>query len=159
DGRWFTLHVSVRGNRVQVRVDKQLVVDYVQADKPESGPVLKRGTVAVRGHGGSGAVLIRNLRVRPLTEGRPAAAAKPDAMDARLPRLRERGFALAAFPPRLEGGLTLDGVLARSWRAGIGAGIAADCGKGLPIADDKGALRFLKAMQGRPVFVGMHAQG
>src|SRR5262249_38166356 len=32
DGRWFSLHVTVRGRRVQVRVEKQLVMDYVQPE-------------------------------------------------------------------------------------------------------------------------------
>ena len=54
DDRWFDLHVTVRGPRVQVRVDKRLVMDYVEPEKLEAGPRLKRGTVAVRGHGGTG---------------------------------------------------------------------------------------------------------
>ena len=40
DGRWFALHVSVRGPRVQVRVDKQLVTDYLEPEQLEAGPRL-----------------------------------------------------------------------------------------------------------------------
>src|SRR5262249_30457207 len=54
DGRWFPVQVTVRGRRVQVRVDGQLVMDYVEPEKAESGPRLKSGTVGIRGHGGSG---------------------------------------------------------------------------------------------------------
>jgi hypothetical protein len=38
-------------------------------------------------------------------------------------------------------------------------GVAVNCGKGFPIQDDAGALEFLKAMQGQPVFVAMQAEG
>jgi hypothetical protein len=160
DGRWFALHVTVQGRRVQVRIDKQLVVDYVEPDKLAAGPRLKRGTVGIRGHGGRGAVLIRNLQVRPLPEGKPTAPPlAADADDLRLARLREQGFTPVDFHTHLRGGLTLDDVLARSWRFGIGAGVAANCGKGFSITDDKGAEAYLKSLQGRPVFVGMQAEG
>jgi hypothetical protein len=160
DGRWFALHVSVRGPRVQVRVDKQLVTDYLEPEQLEAGPRLKRGTVAVRGHGGTGAVLIRKLEVRPLPQG-PAAAppAKPDETDLRLARLREQGFTPVDYHTHLKGGLTLDDVLARSWRTGIGAAVAVNAGKGFPVADDAAAEKFLKGAEGRPVFVGMQAEG
>jgi hypothetical protein len=159
DGRWFSVHVTVRGRRVQVRVDKQLLLDYHEPDRGDTGPRLKHGTVAIRGHGGSGAVLIRKLQVRLLTEGPAAAPVKLNETDAQLARLREQGFAVVDFHTHLKGSLTLDDVLARTWRTGIGAGVAVNCGKGFPIADDKGAVAFLERMRGKPVFVGMQAEG
>jgi Domain of Unknown Function (DUF1080) len=160
DDRWFNLRVTVRGPRVQVRVDKQLAMDYVEPEKLEAGPRLKRGTVAVRGHGGTGAVLIRKLEVRPLPPGpTPPSPAKADATDLRLARLREQGFLPVDYHTHLNGRLTLDDVLARSWQSGIGAGVAVPCGKGLAVADDKAAEKFLKSVEGRPVFVGMQAEG
>jgi hypothetical protein len=159
DDRWFPLHVSVQGLRVQVRVNKQLLVDYVQPDKLDEGPRLRRGTVAIRGHGGSGAVLIRKLQVRPLAEGKSAPAVKLDATDVRLAHLREQGFALVDFHTRLQDGLKLEGVLARSRQTGIGAGIAVPCGRGQSVSDDRTAAAVLKTVQGQPVFVGLQAEG
>jgi hypothetical protein len=160
DDRWFNLHVTVRGPRVQVRVDQQLVMDYVEPEKLEAGPRLKRGTIAVRGHGGTGAVVIRKLEVRPLAEGpAPPSPAKADATDLRLARLREQGFLPVDFHTHLKGGLTLDDVLAHSWQTGIGAGVAVNCGKGFPVTGDQAAAKFLKGLEGRPVFVGMQAEG
>ena len=158
DDRWFALHVSVRGRRVQVRVDKRLVVDYVEPADASVGPRLRRGTVAVRGHGG-GAVLIRKLELRPLDAGPPTKPAPLDATDLELARLRELGYPLVDFHIRLRDGLTPDDVTACSRRTGIGPGITVPCGRGLPVADDKAAVAFLKTVQGRPVFVGMKAEG
>jgi hypothetical protein len=163
DGRWFSLHVTVRGRRVQVRVEKQLVMDYVQPENVEEGPRLKQGTVGIRGHGGSGAVQIRNLQVRPLPTDKTVAAPLPkvklDATDLRLGRLREQGFSVVDFHTRLTGGLTLDGVLGWTWRTGIGSGVTARCGRGLDVSDDRSAAAFLETVRGRPVFVGLHAAG
>jgi hypothetical protein len=159
DDRWFSLHVVVRGPRVRVWVDKELVMDYVEPGKLATGPRLKRGTIGIRGHGGGGAVLIRKLQVRPLAAEKPAAAPKADKVDLQLARLREQGFAVVDYHTRLRGGLTLDDVLAHSWRTGVGAGVVVDCGKGLAIKDDKSARAFLDKVRRRPVFVGMRAQG
>jgi hypothetical protein len=63
------------------------------------------------------------------------------------------------YHARLRRGLKVDDVLAHSWRTGIGAGVVVPCGKGLAINDDKSAKPFLESMRGRPVFVGMRAEG
>ena len=49
--------------------------------------------------------------------------------------------------------------LAKSRRDGIQYGIAINCGKGFPVQDDAGALRFLESMRGQPVFWAMQAEG
>jgi hypothetical protein len=159
DDRWFALHVTVRGPRVQVRVDKQLVMDYVEPQKLDSGPRLKRGTIAVRGHGGTGAVQVRKLEVRPLPEGPSTPPPQADETDFRLARLREQGFLPVDFHARLMSELTPEDVLAHSWRTGIGAAVVVPCGKGFRLADDKAAEKFLTSVEGRPVFVGMQAEG
>jgi hypothetical protein len=158
DDRWFAVHVAVRGRRVQVRVEDRLVVDYVEPEDPSVGPRLRRGTAAVRGHGG-GAVQLRKLEVRPLAEDAPVKPPPFDATDLEVARLREQGFPLVDFHVRLQGRLTPDEVLAWSWRTGLGAGLAVPCGEGLPVADDKAARAFLKSVEGRPVFVGLKAEG
>jgi hypothetical protein len=161
DGRWFGLHLSVSGRRVQVSVDKQLLIDYLEPDKLEMGPRLSHGTIAIRGHGEEGAVLIRKLQVRPVSaRNDESKVVKLDETDMRLARLREQAFTLVDYHTHLQGGpKKLGDVMARSWKTGIGAGITVPCGKGLPVAGDKAAQAFLKIVQGRPVFAGMQAEG
>jgi len=59
----------------------------------------------------------------------------------------------------LKDGWTLEEALQESRRLGIQYGIAANCGVGFPISDDKGAREFLATMKGHLVFVGMQAEG
>lgn len=160
DGKWFALQIIVRGKRVQVRVEDQLVMDYVEPVNWESPPRLRKGTIGIRGHGGSGGVEIRKLQVRPLAAGAAATdTQKLDATDLRLSRLREQGFPVIDYHTHLKGGLKLDGVLARTWRSGIGAGVALNCGQGFPITDDKAALAALTLLRSKPVYAGMQAEG
>src|SRR5437879_6203074 len=139
DDRWFPLHLSVQGKRVQVRVADQLVVDYHEPDKLESGPRLRHGTLAIRGHGGDGPVIIRKLEVRPLAEDKSAALApKLDEMGQRLLRLRLQGFPLVDFHTSIIG-TSIDKILTRSQRTGVGAGVVVPCGRAgaCAISNDK----------------------
>ena len=160
DDRWFPLHLSVQGKRVQVQVAEQLVVDYHEPDKLESGPRLRHGTLAIRGHGGDGPVLIRKLEVRPLADDKSAAPApKLDDIGLRMLRLRLQGFPLVDFHTYYRWPPILDEVLMDSRRTGLGAGVVVPCGRGFPIRDDKRANEFLKTGENMPLFIGMHGIG
>src|SRR5262249_21212293 len=156
DDRWFPLHVSVQGKWVQVRVADQLVVDYHEPDKLDFGPRLRHGTIAIRGHGGDGAVLIRKLEVKPLAEDKSAAPAPPlDDIGRRMLRLRLQGFPLVDFHTSIVG-TSIDEILSRSRQSGIGAGVIVLGGPLGTLEDDKSADQFLKALHDEPVFIGMH---
>lgn len=167
DDVWFTIHVAVRGKRIQIRVDKQLVVDYTEPEHPVrtgsgKGRVLSRGTFALQCHDPGSEVSYRNLRVRPLAEvsaAERAAPPAPDALDAQITALHARGFPLIDFHVHLKGGLTLDEAVARSRSSGIGYGIAANCGLGFPVTDDRSLIRYVDSLKGLPIFKGMQAEG
>jgi hypothetical protein len=92
----------------------------------------------------------------------PAEAApsgEPDATGAQIARLKQAGFPLVDFHIHLKGGLTIDEAVALSRRTGIKYGIAANCGLKFPITDDRGIDRFVASLKGRPVFIGMQAEG
>ncbi|MCL4786657.1 MAG: DUF1080 domain-containing protein [Verrucomicrobia bacterium] len=167
DEEWFTMHIAVRNQHVQVRLNGQLVVDYVEPDNPPSGPNrprrrLGRGTFALQGHDPESKVFFRNLRVKPLPDELPFHSVAPasfDAVDAQLVRLGGANFPLVDFHTHLKGGLTLEGVRQHTLRTGINHGIAVNCGVGFAITNDAGALAFLESMAGQPFFVGMQAEG
>jgi hypothetical protein len=166
DDEWFTLHVTVRKPRVQVRVNDTLVVDWVEppGPLPEGAPTtnrLGRGTFALQCHDPESRVFYRNLRVKPL-QG-PAAVAAPmplvDDRYAQVLALGRANFPLVDLHAHLKGGLTLEQALALSRSTGMFLGIAANCGKGFPIETDAAAVEFVRSLEGQPVFVGMQAEG
>jgi hypothetical protein len=167
DDEWFTLHVTVRKPRVEIRVNGTLVVDYREPDEPlpADGPRvnrLGRGSFALQCHDPESKVFYRNLRARalpPLPAGEAGEAPTVDATYLQVLELGRANFPLVDLHAHLKGGLTLDKALALSRRTGIFLGLAVNCGKGFPIETDAGAIEFLKSMEGQPVFVGMQAEG
>ncbi len=84
---------------------------------------------------------------------------KPDAIDAEIARLKQAGFPLIDFHVHLKGGLTIDEAIALSRRNGIRYGIAANCGLKFPIQNDADIAKFVESLKGRPVYIGMQAEG
>jgi hypothetical protein len=64
DDQWFTIHVTVRGRRVQVTVNGKQTVDYTE---PAGAPTrLTGGTIALQGHDPGSEVHYRSVSIRPL---------------------------------------------------------------------------------------------
>ena len=167
DNEWFTLHLSVRGKRIQVRINDLLVVDYVEPENPvvdarHPGRRLGHGTFALQGHDPESKVAFRNLMVKPLPDdlpGEPEPPVRFDAVDEQIVKLSAANYPLIDFHTHLKGGLTTEQVLQHMFKTGINHGIAVNCGLGFSITNDAGIEDFLKTMAGQPVFIGMQAEG
>ncbi len=73
DKKWFTEHIIVKGNNVQVFVDGKKVTDWTQPEgyagpKGSPGRVLSHGTFALQGHDPGSTVYYKNIRVKPLKD-------------------------------------------------------------------------------------------
>jgi hypothetical protein len=161
DDEWFTMHITVRGKNIQIRVNDTLLVDYVEPEEPITPNRIAHGAFALQCHDPGSKVFFRNLRVRPLPEAAegPAEKVVVDDVYRQIIELGRANFPLVDLHVHLKGNLTLDDALALSRRLGINYGIAVNCGLGFPIADDAGIEAYLKGMQGKPVFVAMQAEG
>ncbi len=166
DDTWFTYRITVRGKRVQIRVNDLLLVDYVEPADPVLPPQrpqrrLDRGTFALQGHDPGSLVRFRNLRVKPLPDDADTGAPLPEVDETfrQIIDLGSGNFPLVDFHTHLKGGLTLDEVLAHMRATGLNHGIAVNCGVGFGVTNDAGIGAFLKSVAGAPVFVGMQAEG
>jgi hypothetical protein len=163
DNEWFTLRISVRAKRVQVRLNDLLLVDYVEPAMPGADRHLRlsHGTFALQGHDPDSEVHFRNLRVRRLPDdlSDPAQPAPFDDVARDLLKLAGDNFPLVDFHTHLKGGLTLDDVLNHMRQTGINAGIAVNGGIGFPITNDAGIEQFRQSMQGAPCFIALQAEG
>jgi hypothetical protein len=158
DGEWFKLTIAANGRRIQVSVNGALVVDYAGAEATK----LTGRIPAIVCHSRHTMALFKNLAMSSVGPALPTASATPqaeDPIDAQIAELQKAGFPLIDFHVHLKGGLTADEAIDQSRRKGINYGIAANCGLKFPITDDRGIEAFVKTMAGRPVFVGMQAEG
>ncbi|NQT25126.1 DUF1080 domain-containing protein [candidate division KSB1 bacterium] len=160
DNEWFTLHLLVIDNRIRIKLNDMLVVDFTV---PEDDPHYNaHGTFALQGHDPESTVYFRNIRVKSL----PDDATDPaedlpirDELYADILQLGKDNFPLVDYHIHLKGRLTIEQALANSRKVGIQYGIAPNCGVGFPIQDDAGIDAFLKSMKGVPVLLGMQAEG
>ena len=165
DGEWFRLHIVVRDNQVQVRLNDMLLVDYIQPDPPITpvhleGRVLDHGTFALQCHNDGSRAFFKNIMVRllpdlPKSDVRTVA----DDIDREILRMNAENYPVVDYHVHLKGGLTIQEALRNSRRTGIQYGIAINCGIGFPVASDAGAAEFLTSMKGQPVFLAMQGEG
>jgi len=152
DGEWFILRCERRADRLRTWVDGELLVD---ASEVSSVPI--RGDLLIEFLSG-GPLRVRRLAVRPL----PSAGSPPGPLPAPDPRIRAlhaAGFPVLNRYVHLKGGLTLDRALELSRATGIGYGIAVNVGLGFPTTNSAAVRAWADGLRGRPVFVGMQAEG
>jgi hypothetical protein len=68
DNEWFDLHFTVRGNRVVVRVNGDIVNDFTEPADVTGTRRLSRGTVAIQAHDPESVIHFRNIELRILPE-------------------------------------------------------------------------------------------
>src|SRR4051794_18504564 len=87
DEKPFQIRVTVRGKSVQIRLNGQLLVDYVEPTPPvipaggEKQRFLDHGTFALQCHNDGSKALYRSVRVHPLPDTLPAYAGPPPVAD------------------------------------------------------------------------------
>ena len=81
------MRVAVRGKNVQIRLNQELLVDYVEPTPPvipEGGErmrFLDHGTFALQCHNDGSKASFRKVRVRPLPDDLPAYIGPPPVVD------------------------------------------------------------------------------
>lgn len=72
DGKWWTQHIIVQGNKVTVKVDDRVVVQYTEPPGAQPGSTFARklgtGTFALQAHDPKSVVRYRNIRVKRLPD-------------------------------------------------------------------------------------------
>ena len=168
DDEWFKMHVAVRGQNVQVRLNGMLVVDYIEPSPaviPEGGErerFLDRGTFALQCHNNGSQAFFRSVRVRPLPDDTPTPGGPAPVVDETFRQIINIGrhnVPMVDYHVHLKEGLTIQQALVKSRRDGIEYGIAINCGRGFPVDSDAGVRQYLESMKGQPMFVAMQGEG
>ena len=158
DQKPFGISVAVRGKNVQIRLNHELLVDYVEPTPPvipEGGErmrFLDHGTFALQCHNNGSRVSFRSVRVRPLPDDLPAYTGAPPVVDDVYREIIDIGrhnVPMVDYHVFLRSGMTLEDALRKSRSDGIQYGITAT---GATVKDDTDAQPWLSALAGRPVF-------
>lgn len=71
DNEWFTEYIKVEGNRVIVKINDIVTVDYTEPENPKRegervNRILKGGTFALQAHDPNSAIYFKDIKVKPL---------------------------------------------------------------------------------------------
>lgn len=163
DEKPFRINTAVRGKNVQIRLNGELLVDYVEPTPPvipaggEKQRFLDHGTFALQCHNDGSKAFYRSVRVRPLPDSLPAYTSTPPVVDAVYREIIDIGrhnVPMVDYQVNLGAGLTLDAALRKSRADGIQYGIATEAGT---LKTDSDAHRCLQALNGKAVFFTLAA--
>ncbi len=158
DEKPFQVRVAVRGKNVQIRLNGQLLVDYVEPTPPvipaggEKQRFLDHGTFALQCHNDGSKAMYRSARVRPLPDNLPAyigPAPVADAVFREVIDIGRHNVPMVDYHVFLRDGMTLEDALRKSRADGIQYGITADAAA---FRRDVEAARWLSPLMGKPVF-------
>jgi len=161
DEKPFQIRASVRGKNVQIRLNGQLLVDYLEPTPPvipaggEKERFLDHGTFALQCHNDGSKAFYRSVRVRPLPDDLPAYTAPAPVVDEVYRAVIDIGrhnVPMVDYHVFLRPGMTLDDVLRKSRKDGIQYGITAETSA---MKSDADAERWLRPLIGKPVFFAL----
>ncbi len=163
DEKPFVMNVRVRGKNVQIRLNDQLLVDYVEPTPPvipeggERERFLDRGTFALQCHNDGSKVRYHKVRVRPFRDNSPSALEKPllaDDVYRQIINIGRHNVPMVDYHAFLRNGMTLEQALSKSRRDGIQLGLVASTAN---VRSEGDAEKWLRPYAGRPVFCGLYA--
>lgn len=163
DGKPFRMRVAVRGKNVQIRVNDELLVDYVEPSPPvipEGGErmrFLDHGTFALQCHNDGSRAAYRRVRVRPLRNDLPAYTGPAPTVDntyREIINLGRHNLPMVDYHVSLRDGMTLEQALRKSREDGIQYGITA---VSTTVKNDANAQRWVRSLAGRPAFCALYA--
>ena len=161
DEKPFQVRVAVRGKNVQIRLNGQLLVDYVEPTPPvipaggEKQRFLDHGTFALQCHNDGSQAFFRSVRVRPLPDTLPAYLGAAPVVDETYREIIDIGrhnVPMVDYHVFLRDGMTLEDALRKSRQDGIQYGITADAAA---LKNEADAEQWLRPLLGKPVFFAL----
>jgi len=164
---WFTMNIQVEGLNVKVRINDELVVDYIQPASPyrvapNDKTLLSEGTFALVSNG-TGEIQFKNIAVKVIdAKGIDTVSQLAQANNEQtdeIIRLHQEDFPVLDYHVHLKGGLTKEEAARQSRKTGINYTIAPNCGIGFPITNDEQIYTYLDEMRSQPFILAMQAEG
>jgi len=160
DSVWHNLNVRVDGKHVQIKINDQLVVDYLEptdASIEDSKKRLSAGNFALQGHDVESTVFFKNIKVKVL-EDRPEKVSSSQAEDtAPAGVLKYQGAHFAFIDEHIHTGesFKIDSAIQSFYKTGINLGLVVDVEKLPQGEEDKALMAHIKKYGHLPVFLGI----
>lgn len=167
DDEWFKMRIRVEGQRITVKINDELVVDYIEPANPYRSEInhhtlISEGTLSLVSTG-SGSIEISRMSIAPINSRDINMADQlrtiENEQEDNIIRLHQEDFPVLDYHVHLKGGLTKEAAAEQSRRTGINYAVAPNCGIGFPITNDEEIFAYLDSMRSQPYILAMQAEG
>lgn len=167
DNEWFKMNIRVEGQRIVVRVNEELVVDYIEPAEPyrnemNANTLISEGALSLVTTG-NGSIEISKMSIEPINSRdihiTDQLGATQNEQEDNIIRLHQEDFPVLDYHVHLKGGLTKEAAAEQSRRTGINYAVAPNCGIGFPITNDEEIFAYLDSMRSQPYILAMQAEG
>ena len=162
---WHNLWVKVSEKRIMVKVNDQLLADYVEpenAPRSRKGRLLSSGTFALQAHDPTTKVAYRDIQVKLLAddqadaEGDTSYIPDPDPeFVRRIDQFGSKNIPIIDYHIHLRGDMNLKKSLINQSKTGIQSGVLENAGRDWPLSDNEKIETFIAEAEKYPVYIGL----
>lgn len=165
---WFQMKIRVIGQAINVSINGEPVVEYIQPENPyrivpNTNGLLSEGLFILDSYG-AGEIQFKHIQVHILEapesdEIQAQSAMAINEQNDEIIRLHQENFPVLDYHVHLKGGLTKEAAAKQSRDWGINYALAPNCGIGFPITNDQEVIDYLDSMRTQPFILVMQAEG
>lgn len=163
---WFDMTIRVEGKNIQVKVNNELVVNYIEPASPyrteeNDEQILSKGTLFLQST--KGTIELKSMEIQPLKVDKTVienqlTQAIDESTD-QIIRLHQSNFPVLDYHVHLKEDLTLEKAKEQSLKYGINYALAPNCGIGFPVQTDEQVVEYFESMKGQPFIHAMQGEG
>jgi len=158
DSIWYNLNLRVVGRNVQIKINDQIVVDYIEpinASIQQKKKVLSGGTIALQGHDPESTVFFKNIKIKNLEDIQPEPVAADTGTMPRILDYQSNHVAFIDEHIHTGGSFNIDSAMRSFYRTGINLGLVVDIEKLEEGKENETLNDHVKKYVHLPVFLGI----
>ncbi len=158
DSTWYNFNLRVEGKHIQIKINDQLVVDYIEPANPQrdqARKVLSSGMFALQGHDPESTVYFKNLLVKRLPDSPASTNEVANDIFPSVLKHQANHFAFIDENIHAGGNFNIDAALQSFYNTGINLGLVIDAGNLEQGKETEILVDHLRKYKQLPVFLGL----
>lgn len=159
DSVWYNFNLRVQGKHIKIKINDQLVVDYMEPVNPspaQNKKILSSGTFALQGHDPESTVYFKNIKVKPLADiPVESTALTGSGGSEKILQYQADHFAFIDEHIHTGSPFNIDSAMQSFYNTGINLGLVVDVENLEKGKENEALTEHLKKYSHLPVFLGI----